>query len=83
MKKYYNENSDSVVYAGETADIKAMYKSIVRNKNTDLMPLFSGSPRFSDSKRVYGLNIDESGHITIINSDCLAAMILDGDLTAA
>ena len=46
MKKYYNENSDSVVYAGETADIKAMYKSIARNKNTDLMPLFSGSPRY-------------------------------------
>lgn len=63
---------DSTMYIGNTADIKAMYKSIARNKHTELMHIFCDAPRFSESKRIYALD----NNISIVNSDTALYMLL-------
>lgn len=87
MKHYYesipedygfcHERNYREYYVGKTADIKAMYKSIARNKSTDMCPLFCDFPKFSEYRQVYALCIDENNYITIINSDTMLAILLE------
>ena len=66
-------------YVGATADIKALYKSIRRNKATRLYPMFCDSPKFSDNKMVYALCVNyDTGYIFVVNSDTMLSMIVDG-----
>lgn len=83
MKKYFEKESNTEIYMGETAEVKAMYKSIARNQNTNLMPLFSEMPKFSENKRIYGIRIDKRGFMTILTGDCFASMFLSGELAEA
>ena len=83
MKKYINISDNSIIYMGRMTDIKAMYKSIVRAYHkyaTDLIPFFSDTPVFSESKITYGIVIDDDNLFYVISSDTFAAMLLDGDL---
>lgn len=80
LEVYEQTGDNSMFYVGQTADIKAMFKSIARNKTTDLVPLFCDAPIFSDAKQVYALCIDNDGYVNIINSDTFLAMILAGDV---
>ena len=88
MKHYYENNIETSdyslekkfreYYVGETSDIKALYKSISRNKSSDLCPAFSSFPKFT--KQVYGLCIDEYNNVYIISSDTILYMIINGML---
>ncbi|MCM1327305.1 MAG: hypothetical protein NC249_11860, partial [Lachnoclostridium sp.] len=69
---------DCVYYVGATADIKAMYKSIARNKNTEISPMFCDAPKFSEQKQVYALCIDKDNWLTVVNSDTMLSLILEG-----
>ena len=83
MRKYINISDNSIIYIGRTTDIKAMYKSIVRayhKYNTNFMPLFSETPKFSENKITYGVEIDEDYFVSIISSDVFTAMLLAGEL---
>lgn len=84
MKRYINISDNSIIYIGRTSDIKAMYKSIVRAYHkyaTDLIPLFSEMPKFSENKMAYGIVIDEEDFFFHpISSDVFTAMLLAGEL---
>lgn len=95
IKKYitsseaYNRTEgmdDSIYYVGSAADIKAMYKSIVRKwrKNrTDICPLYDGTPKFDGRKQVYALRISKDSLMTVVNSDTMLSLILAGDVIPA
>lgn len=92
IKKYYTSQEvynefegaeDSIYYVGSTADIKAMYKSIARNQNTDIRPYFCDAPKFSESRQIYALCIDKDGWMTVVNSDTMLSLILAGDVIPA
>ena len=76
VKKYKDVETDELYYVGATSDIKAIYKSIRRNKCTNLCPMFCESPKFSELKTTYALCISDN-YITIINSDTMLSMIID------
>lgn len=69
---------DSVYYVGSKEDIKAMYKSIARNRNTDIKPYFCDFPKFSDSRNIYALCIDKNNWMTVVNSDTMLLFIVKG-----
>lgn len=53
MRKYVEkDNIYSEFFVGKTEEIRAIYKSIARNKNTRITPAFSEFPRFSENKQV-------------------------------
>lgn len=82
MRKYLDPEN-SIIYMGRTVDIRAMYRSIVRayhKYHTNLTPLFSEMPRFSEVKMAYGIVIDEEGFFHVISSDVFTAMLLAGEL---
>ncbi len=82
MKKYINISEHAIIYMGYMADIKAMYKSIVRayhKYNTNFIPLFSET-RFSETKMTYGIVMDEDSFFYPISSDTFTAMLLTGEL---
>ena len=87
MKMFESINPEtgaiSLYYVGHTADIKTLYKVIRRasNKgNTCMYPMFCDLPAFSLNKEVYALCVDtENGwSVTILNSDTMLALIVDG-----
>ena len=83
FKKYYDVKENAVIYMGRTSDIKAMHKSMaraLRKYHTDLIPFFSDTPVFSESKITYGIVIDDDNLFYVISSDTFTAMLLDGDL---
>ena len=67
-------------YVGATADIKALYKSIRRNKSTLLCPWHIDMPKFSDKKNIYALCIDEENYIHIVNSDTMLSILINNEL---
>ena len=87
MKMFESINPEtgaiSLYYVGHTADIKTLYKVIRRasNKgNTCMYPMFCDFPAFSPNKEVYALCVDTENdwNVTIINSDTMLSMIVDG-----
>ena len=87
MKMFESINPEtgaiSLYYVGHTADIKTLYKAIRRasNKgNTCMYPMFCDLPALSLNKEVYALCVDtENGwSVTILNSDTMLALIVDG-----
>ena len=80
MLQIYENNN--IYYVGETADIKAMYKSIRRKLEKDMSMslelLFVDFPKFNPNKSVYALCVDERGYITVVNSDTMMSIIVDG-----
>lgn len=83
MFKHYLVTFEEVTceyYVGATENVKALYKSIRRNKSTGLMPAFCGSPKFAEGKSVYALCIDENNYITIVNSDTMLSILIDREL---
>lgn len=81
MRKYVEkDNIYSEFFVGETQEIRAIYKSIARNKNTTITPVFSGTPKFSENKQVYVIHVDMIGWMTLLTSDDFALMVLEGKL---
>lgn len=85
FKHYIYQDNDNMqeFYVGKTSDIKALYKAIRRNKSTNLYPLFCDTPKFSESKLIYALCIDEDGGISIANSDTMMYLICMGEVVEA
>ena len=86
MKKYisiYNNGSsieESFYFVGHKSDIKAMYKSICRNGNTSVHPLFCEFPRFSEHKEIYVLCIEDNYFMTVINCDRFMELMFKPEL---
>lgn len=82
FRKYSCTEDDAVLYVGKTEDIKAMYKSINRNKHCNISPFFCSIAKFSDRKEVYGIVIEPrqngSQYMSISTSDIIMSEILDG-----
>lgn len=79
MKKYEIKNENSVYFAGETNEIKAMFKSIRHaydKGNTELFPYFR-NPQFSSEKNCYAIEIDEEMNVFVRSSDTMMALILN------
>lgn len=72
---------DAVYYVGQTSEVKSMYKSIVRNRVTDIIPLFADAPVFSTQKRAYALKISSGNMMSVLSPDTMLALIADGDVT--
>lgn len=82
MRKYVEkDNIYSEFFVGKTEEIRAIYKSIARNKNTRITPAFPEFPRFSENKQVYVIHVDMIGWMTLLTSDDFALMLLEGKLT--
>lgn len=73
-------------YVGTTEEVKSLYKSINRackNGNTNIFPLFTDSPKFSNSKTMYALSITETingSKMQIINSDIMLNILMSGEV---
>lgn len=99
IRYYMSLNEDGDIsyfyYVGETRDIKALYKSIMRaynNYKTCIGCNWITPPRFSEWKRCYALCIciyppegqeSSQGHIWIDNSDYILNGILTGEIIPA
>ena len=78
FKIYEDVETYEVYYVGSTLDIKALFKSIRRNRSTNLYPLFSETPKFSENKNIYALCVNyDDNFITVVNSDTMLSMIID------
>lgn len=78
MKRF--EVEDSIIYVGEAADIRGIYKSLWRASaegRSNILPTFSDQARFNKT-RIYGLII-EDGRFDIISGDT-AFRIVEADL---
>lgn len=67
---------DGQLFIGETKEIEAMFNSIVKNRNTDIRPLYAEKPIFSENKQFYGLLVDHDNWMTVVNSDTVLAILL-------
>ena len=77
MREYVEkDNIYSEFFVGKTEEIRAIYKSIARNKNTRITPAFSEFPRFSENKQVYVIHVDMIGRMTLLTSDDFTLMLL-------
>lgn len=57
---------------GETSDIKATYRAIVRaceSWKTDIEPAFADFPVFSPYRKMYGLMSDPDNRLTVVSPD--------------
>ena len=80
MKKFINPENGDLYIVGATADIKAIYKSIARNYNTEITPYYNERPIFSSNKQMYAVCIFAEFNMTVINSDTMLAILMDGGL---
>ena len=79
MKKYIDID-EKIYVVGETADIKAIFGSIARAKETNLVPLYSEHPKFS-TKQIYAICIDSiENWFYIVDSDTIMSMIIYNEL---
>lgn len=81
-KMFYSAEGTETYICGATADIKAIYKSIARQGGF-YFPRYTEMPKFSESKQVYAICLEDDGQITIINSDTMLAMVLAGEVVPA
>lgn len=80
MKKYTDGKNIYVV--GETQEIKAIFSSIVRAKETYLVALYSEHPRFNTDKQIYAICIEPVAKwFYIVNSDSIMSMIVHNELS--
>lgn len=80
IRKFINPENGELYIVGATSDIKAIYKSIARNYNTEITPYYNGSPIFAANKQIYAICITENSWMTVINSDTMLAILMDGGL---
>ncbi len=87
MKTYSHTQEDVPCYliVGDTEDIKATYKSLARNKHSNILPLYCGSPKFSEEKLIYGIQIypaidqlPDTLYMVIVSSDVILAELMHG-----
>lgn len=90
MKKFNIDHSEYwgedegvfTLYVGRTEDIKAVYKSLMRNARNErstskLCPVFTDPARFSVSKYMYGLEIKPNGNFCVLSSDAVLATLME------
>ena len=80
IRQFISPENGNLYIVGATSDIKAIYKSIAHNKNTEITPYYNGSPIFAGNKQIYAICIDADNWMTVINSDTMLAILMDGGL---
>lgn len=81
MKKYIDKE-ENIFIVGDTMEIKAIFGSIVRAKETDLVALYSEHPRFNTDKQIYAICIEPVAKwFYIVNSDSIMSMIVHNELS--
>lgn len=81
MKKYVDEY-ENVYIVGETTEIKAIFGSIARAKETNLVALYSDHPKFNKEKQVYAICfLSFTKWFYVLNSDTIMSMIVHNELT--
>ena len=80
MKKFISPENGNLYIVGATSDIKAIYKSIARNCNTEIAPYYNGSPIFRNDRWCYAICITEDNWMTVINSDTFLAFLMEGKI---
>lgn len=78
MKKMFFEDEFGTenVIMGTAQEIKAVYNSIMRNKNNDICPSHCGKAVFNPTK-MYGLSIDEDNTMYVLSSDTCTRYLLE------
>ena len=80
IRQFIDPENGDLYIVGATADIKAIYKSIARNHNTEIIPYYNESPIFSSNKQMYAVCIFAESNMIVINSDTMLAILMDGEL---
>ena len=75
--KYYKSDENFYIVA-DKATIKGIYKAISRHSEC-ISPIHCSFPIFSEHKAIYALCIDDNGWMSVVNSDTMLAIIIDGD----
>lgn len=81
IKKYRTTKAASetcVYYVGQNEDMKAIYKSIARNRHTAIKVWYFHAPRHSEYNQIYALRIDKNGLLTVANSNEIQAFLIRG-----
>ena len=76
IKRYSDDWHDIIMSDGVT--IKAIYKSIARNENIDICPLFRDFPVIKP-ERIYGIQIDPAGYMKVVNDRYIIESIVFGE----
>lgn len=80
MKKYIDSN-ENIYLVGETTEVKAIFGSITRAKETNLVALYSENPKFNKDKAVYAICIDTIANwFYLVNSDTIMSMLIHDEL---
>ena len=77
VKRFSNDFHKHIIVS-DGVNIKAIYKSIARNENNDMKPLFSDFPKIKPEK-IYGLQIDPSGYMCIVSGAYVLESIMYGE----
>lgn len=78
MKRF--EVEDSIVFVGEYADIKGIYKSLrraAREGRSDILPTFTDHTKFNKT-RIYGLIIEDD-RFEIVTGDTAFRLVFGGE----
>ena len=84
--KLYNfvaEEYESVVFVGNAAEIKCLYKALTRREKSGkdwFCRAFTDFPIFNES-RLYALEIDESGEFCVLGEGTIARFFYEGWLS--
>lgn len=72
------------LFVGTAQEIKVLYKKI--NKREIAIPVFCDFPKFSESKKTYGLLVDWEDEnfsmpsMQVVNGDFIADLVADGEI---
>ena len=78
MKRFVVE--DCIIYVGECADIRGIYKSMWRASaegRSDILPTFSDQAKFNKT-RIYGLII-ENNRFEVVSGDTAFRLVFGGE----
>lgn len=78
MKRF--EVEDSIIYVGECADIRGIYKSMWRASaegRSNILPTFSSQAKFNKT-RIYGLIIEDD-RFEIVTGDTAFRLVFGGE----
>ena len=81
MRKYIDKEGN-IFIVGDTMEIKAIFGSIARAKETNLVALYSEHPKFNTDKHIYAICIEPVANwFYIVNSDSIMSMIVHNELS--
>lgn len=74
------ETITAQAFVGESYEIQAIYKSIMRHKEKHNYKTYSSIPPVFSEIGYYGLAVEDDGFFSVIHSDTILKLILDKDI---